>query len=228
VSLLRGLTALDVSWTGLLTAAGFGLLVAMIPPVAGRKVVAAVAIVLLALLGFAAVAVAQDDVESFLEQERRTKVELSHASVDVPSTFERAEARQEVRGLPLPVEEGVVDTVALRGGTVVEIFTADPPSEDEGGGPALLSIDPGLQRELIVTEMALPDAFVAAYVEAGGDASTLRAFTLRRNGVEVAVTAERVMPDGSRIALVAAPPAGLHALPRLYASILARAQAHTQ
>lgn len=228
VSVLRGLTALDVSWTGLLTAGGFGLLVAMIPPVAGRKVVAAVAIALLALSGFAAVAVAQDDVEGFLEQERRSKVELPHAIVEVPATFERAEARQDVTGLPLPVEEGVVDTVALRGGTVVEIFTADPPTEDAASQPALLAIDPALQRELSVTETALPDAFAAAYVGAGGDASTLRGFALRRNGEEVAVTAERVMPDGSRIALVAAPPAGLHALPRLYASILARAHAPAQ
>jgi hypothetical protein len=216
-----------VSWTGLLSAGGFGLLVAMIPPIAGRKIVAAVAIALLALSGFAAVAVGQDDVESFLEQERRTKVELTHAIIEVPSTFERAEERQEVSGLPLPVEEGVVDTVALRGGTVVEIFTADPPGED-APSPALLSIDPALQRELSVTETVLPDAFAGAFVEAGGDASTLRGFALRRNGEEVALTAERVMPDGSRIALVAAPPAGLHALPRLYASILARAHTRPQ
>ena len=228
VSVLRGLTALDVSWTGLLAAGGFGLLVAMIPPIAGRKVVGGVAIALLALSGFAAVAVAQDDVESFLEQERRAKVELAHAIVDVPSTFERAEERQEVSGLPLPVEQGVVDTVALRGGTVVEIFTVEAPSEDVASQPALLSIDPALQRELSVTDTELPEAFTTAYAEAGGDASTLRGFALRRNGQEVAVTAERVMPDGSRIALVAAPPAGLHALPRLYASILARAHARSQ
>jgi hypothetical protein len=53
--------------------------------------------------------------------------------------------------------------------------------------------------------------------------STLRAFMLRRNGIEVAIAAERRLHDGSRIALVAAPPAGLDALPSLYASILAGA-----
>jgi membrane associated rhomboid family serine protease len=127
VSLLRGLLSLDVAWTGLLSAAGFGLLVAMIPPAAGRRLMAGVAAVLLALSAVAAWVVANDDVEGFLAGTRRASVDLEHATVVVPSTFERFEAHKDVERLDLPVQAGVVDTVALRGGTLVELFTAAPP-----------------------------------------------------------------------------------------------------
>jgi membrane associated rhomboid family serine protease len=231
VSLLRGLLSLDVSWTGLLTAAGFGLLVAMIPPNAGRRLIAAVAIVLLALSGIATWLVARDDVERFMAATTRASVELEHAMIEVPSTFERTHEgaeRQNVGRLELPVHKGVVDTVALRGGTLVELFTAVPVEDGEADDPALLLVDPSLRRELSVSDAEPPEAFARAYAEAGGEASTLRTFALRRNGVEVAITVERLLSDGSRIAILAAPPSGLSALPGLYASILAGADARSE
>jgi hypothetical protein len=88
----------------------------------------------------------------------------------------------------------------------------------------LLLVDPALRRELDATVGELPTAFSEAYAEAGGDPATLRVLSLRRNGVAVAIATERTLADGSTVTLVAAPPAGLDALPRLYASVLAQAQ----
>lgn len=242
VSLQPGLLAADVSFAGLAAAAVVGMLgVGLVPPRGwAAKIVGALAVPLAVLLGLAALQVAREDIEAFVVS-RREAAQLPGVVVSLPSSFATT-ARRDVPHLALPVHAGRVDTIALRGGNLVQIISAptvagsnaDAEVADQSPAAstcALLRVHPQLRRELTVLDAPpLPSQFAEAYADiAGPEAQAeLTLSSLRRNGQTVGLVIERTVgagPTARAVALVAAPAEAVEHAPRLYAAILADAAA---
>jgi len=239
LSLQRDVLAADVVFAGLAAAAVVGMLcVGLVPPRGvASKALAAVGVALLGLTAVGAFKVASEDIEAFTVT-RREGAALPGAVVQLPSSFSATD-RRAVPGLPLSLEAGWVDAVALRGGDLVQLFavpiSSDPPDGDMSDICALLAVHPELEHELtILPDADIPPKFAAAYEalqatepESSGSQG-LTAWALRRNGRSIGIVIERTLhqADGAhRVAVLAAPAQAADHAPQLYASILFDAQA---
>ncbi|MBL4689022.1 MAG: rhomboid family intramembrane serine protease [Nannocystaceae bacterium] len=235
VSIKPGLLAADVSFAGLAAAALVGMVSVGLVPARGwaAKLVGSLAVPLVLLTVYGGYKVASEDVEAFVTA-RREGVELSGALVRLPLAFAPT-PRRDVALIPVPLQAGWVDTIELRSGDLVQVFSA--PAEEgraeEGASGvtsarpscALLRVHPELGHELTaLPDATLPPAFEAAFDELSGEQSSgLRAWTLRRNGASLGVVIERTMGDGQdapTLAILAVPAHALDHAPGLYAAIL--------
>ena len=207
----------------LAAAALVGSLVAIgLPPSLPRAALRALDLLLVAALGFTAVAayrVAQEDPIGFALAHRDRAATERGAQLALPRSFERVGAAGERRHALLPVYQGWIDAQALRGGALVQVLVVEGGSAP--GTSALFRVDPGLLRELAIRDDAEIGAEARELLDAAGPWST---YTLQRNGEAVARVVERTLgPVGPTVVLVAAPPPALEQAPRLYARVLADA-----
>lgn len=219
VSAIPGFLAVEASWHGLLAAAVVGVLIAFLPAHArARWVELGVAFLLTAACTVALVRTAREDPSSLVERARWTVFEAGPASLSAPRTFEFIDERQDVAGLPLPLQVGVIDGLALRAGELAQIMVVVPDHDADLSRPGLLLLDPRLDAELTLVPMELPQAFVETSAGA-------HAYAVRRNGAELGVTVERRLgpaPEDPSVVLFAAPGA-LERQASVYARVLAEA-----
>jgi len=217
VSAIPGFLAVEASWQGLLAAVVAGALLAFIPSRAGtRWVELGVAFLLAAACSLALLRAAREDPLSLIADASWTAFEAGPAIVSAPRTFEFVDERQDVAGLPLPLQVGALDGLALRAGDLAQVMVVVPDHDAELDVPGLLLLDPALDAELTLVPRELPAAFVEASVEA-------KAYAVRRNGAELGVTLERRLgpaPEDPRVVLFAAPGA-LQRQSSTYARVLA-------
>lgn len=223
LSIVPGLLATDVDLFGFAAAVVIGSVGIAWAPTTARRVADAVALVLVAATVAAWVQAWIGDSDARLQAIRDASVVEGPAVFVAPATFEVLPARDAAIGVGLPLQSGVTDTLALRGGWLVQYDFADAPGVDEEPAPALFRIDPSLRHECTASEGELPEGFAAAYASAGGDPTQLRLVRFRRNGNEVALTVERDFGDGTLV-LTASPAAALEPAVGLYAAILAEAR----
>jgi hypothetical protein len=119
----------------------------------------------------------------------------------------------------LPIVEGYVDAIALRGGATVQVLTeAAPPTET--AEPVLLRRAPQLRNGLtLVEDVALPPSLRSALEQGGVDPDRVRTFSLRGNAQEVGLVVERRV-GGRLVSLSAAPPQALGQAAGVYAAAL--------
>ncbi len=219
VSATPGFLAVEASWHGLLAAVVVGALLAFVPArPAARWIEWATAVLLLAACAVALVRVSREDALTLVARGSWTVFEAGPARVSAPRTFEFIEERQEVQGLPLPLQVGVLDGLALRAGDLAQIMVLVPNHDADLSVPGLLLLDPTLAAELTLTPVPLPPAFSEASVKAD-------AYAVRRNGSELGITLERRLgpgPEDPRVVLFAAPGA-LERQASIYARVLAEA-----
>ncbi|MBX7084136.1 MAG: rhomboid family intramembrane serine protease [Nannocystaceae bacterium] len=217
---LIGVFALGVSLPGVWIAALVGVIaVGLLPAVGPIARVAAIAGALaLAAVPWGIAATAREDAEAFLVA-RRSEQRSGELQLRLPSTMVATEPVRDP-ALPLPIGAGFVDTLAARAGDLVLLQSG---AADEQ--PLPLALDPTLRRELDAVPTEVPPAFARRFGAHGGRVESLRAFHLRRNGVDVALVVERPMPQGRALALLSAPPAALSRAANLYAAVLADATA---
>ncbi len=217
VSAIPGFLAVEASWHGLLAAVVVGALLAFIPSRPGmRWVELGVALLLVAACSVALVRTAREEPLSLVADGSWTIFEAGPAVVSTPRTFEFVDERQDVAGLPLPLQVGVLDGLALRAGDLAQVMVVVPDHDAKLDVPGLLLLDPALDAELTLVPRELPAAFVEASVEA-------EAYAVRRNGAELGITLERPLgpaPEDPRVVLFAAPGA-LERQAAIYARILA-------
>ncbi|MEM6291359.1 MAG: rhomboid family intramembrane serine protease [Myxococcota bacterium] len=202
VSLIPGLLAVEASWEGLLGAAVVGALFAMLPVRPGlRWAGAVVAGALAAWTGYAFSQVWVADEVAAIHQAAWTESAIGDVRISLPATFEPIEEHSDVPGLPLPLQVGMLDGVALRGGEMVEFATVVPDTDHAEDVPGLLLLDPSLGAELTLVPTPLPEVLRDAGVE---DDAT--AHWVRRNGVRLGLTVTRALgssPDAPRLVLFA-------------------------
>lgn len=225
LSIVPGLLATDVDVFGFGAAVVVGSVGIAWAPSTARRVVDAAALVLVAAVVTGSVQTWLADVDTRLQAVRSQSVVDGPAVFVVPATFEVRPARDAVVGVGLPLQSGLTDTLALRGGWLVQYDFAEAQSTDDGEDapePALFRIDPSLRHECSASWGEVPAAFAEAYTRAGGELAQLRLVRFRRNGNEVALALEREFGDGTLV-LTASPPEALEPSIGLYAAILADA-----
>ena len=201
VSAIPGFLAVEAAWFGLLGAFVVGVGLGMLP--SERWTDGIMAAVLVGLSGFGLVQSLRSDPLEQLQDASWTTHALGPVAVTTPSTFERIEERQDVPGLPLPIEDGVLDGLALRAGALAQVCVVVPPHGAQPDTPALLLLDPSLDAELTLVPAELPAAFVEAGLEGQAEAHTVR-----RNGAVLGWTISRRLgatPEDARVVLFAAP-----------------------
>ena len=174
---------------------------------------------LVAGCSFALVRAARQEPLSLVADAPWTAFESGPATISTPRTFEFIDERQDVAGLPLPLQIGVLDGLALRAGDLAQVAVVVPDHDAELTVPGLLLLDPSLDAELTLVPRELPEAFVEMGVEAD-------AYAVRRNGAELGITLERRLgpaPDDPCVVLFAAPGA-LERQASIYARILTEAR----
>lgn len=221
VSTIPGFLATEASWQALLAAAVVGGVLAMVP--AGGRMAwpdRVVATLLAGLCGWGLVRTASEDPTAVIAEGARVSQSLGAVTVSAPRTFEAIEEREEVQGLPLPIQVGLLDGVALRAGALVQVAAVVPDDETDPQTPALLLLDPGLDAELTLVPTDVPEVFVAAGLD---DA---RAYWVRRNGARLGLTVGVRLGPGSRDprVLLFAPEGPLERQGALYAEVLASAK----
>ena len=203
MSLIPGLLAVESSWEGLLSAAVVGALLAMLPVRPGlRWAGAVVAGALTVWTGVAWSHVWAADEVAAIQDAAWSEYAIADVRISLPATFERIEERSEVPGLPLPLQAGMLDGVALRGGEMAEFAAVVPHADAEPGVPGLLLLDPSLDAELTLVPTEVPAALRDAGV--GEDAT---AHWVRRNGVRLGLTVARALgpgPEAPRVVFFAA------------------------
>ncbi|TPV92973.1 MAG: rhomboid family intramembrane serine protease [Myxococcales bacterium FL481] len=195
-----------------------------VDPRSGRLATAcaAAAVVVAGATLVAAAVVARDDVAGSLAASRDHVCRTGSVSVDVPAHFRATPAETQRPGWF--VLGGVVDSVELRAGRIVE-FVALPATTERSDGdppsleaPALLQARPELRHVFAVDRAELPESFAVA---AGSKATAWSAWELREGAEATTLLVERELPDGrGHVLLLASPPAVLAAQPDLYAAIL--------
>ena len=236
ISMHRGLLAMDVAPVGLLAAGVFAIACVGILPARGglARVVGWLGLPLVLLVGVAAFKVAREDVEAYALAHRSQSITHRGVVFSVPRSVSLTDADPDAR-TPIAVLEGLVDTVALRTGQLVQLVVSPLPDRcpasscPEGGEavPGLFIAEPSLRHHLDARlEETAPPELAGAYEQAGGDPSDLRTFGLRMGGRTVARVVERTVGAGSGarvVSLVCAPAGGTEHAPRLLATLLADA-----
>ncbi len=226
-SLIPGMLSVDASWAGLLAAVFVGVVVAMPPALDSVRLAsrgAAAALVLLSGWSLAQV-VGQDEVAA-LQRTRWTTVEVADERLALPASFESVTERRELPALPLPIQVGALDRLALRGGEVAQIVVVREPVDP--ATPDLLLLDPALDAELTLVAADPPEAFAVAFEAEGGDPEHLVAHHLRRNGealgMSIAAPLDSTPSDSSAARVVLIASGGtLQTLGPMYARALALA-----
>jgi len=180
---------------------------------------------LLMVVAVSFVHVGQEDVEAFLLQ-RVDRVRISDGiDLHVPVSFREV---NEPFGsdLAVPVVSGLIDTLSLRAGRVVQLVTVPNTGSDDA---ALFSSESALGHAAVVQQDdRLPEVFSRTLATAG----PFRATVLRQNGIAIARVVERKLElhDGNTtsVVLVMAPPEAIEDAPTLFATLLARARPHTE
>ena len=186
-----------------------------------RRVFTALALALVGIGMFGAYHVLGEDAEAYLVAHRGPDVTIDGVRLALPHGFRRrAEREEDSEGLPLPFYDGLVDGTALHGGALVQVAV----SPVEGDEVAILTLDPGLTREVtILREASVPVPISEALDNAAG---AWRSYQISRNGEAVAQVVERRVPGtGQAIMLIAAPPEAIGQSADLYAALLAEASA---
>lgn len=210
--------------TTFVVATGFVLLPRELP----RAVEVALALLLGTMLAanvVAAVSIVGEDPQTYLVDHRVQRCEVAGVVVDTPSNLAPRRLDREV-GFGVPIIDGLVDTLELRDGSLVQLAVVRGTSAS-GDALAVFGLVDGLERELSVTAAGpLPEPFVEL-LAADADARW-RAADLWRNGERVARVIERRLdvPDGreaATISLIASPPGAMEHAPAIYAAILREA-----
>lgn len=218
---IPGVLATEASWQGLLAAAAVGAGLGLVPSERWSDTVIAAALAVACTVGLVR-SVRRDPVE-LLQTSAWTEHRVGAVTFATPHTFEVVESAEEVPGLPLPLQVGVLDGLALRAGEMAQISPVVPEHDDDVEVPGLLMLDGSLDAELTLVPAQLP----AAFGDAGlADASAHR---VRRNGVELGWTITRSLgagPEDPRVVLFAARGA-MERQAVVYARILASAEPST-
>ncbi|MFO7566150.1 MAG: rhomboid family intramembrane serine protease [Enhygromyxa sp.] len=180
-----------------------------------------VALAALANLG-AFVVVALEDPEAYLVDHRAQRCELGGVVVRVPidaapMTLDRDAPFQ------LPILDGLLDTLELRDGSLVQVAVHRGLVEDEQ--PALFELVEGLAAELSATA---PGPLPEPFTELIAAQPSWRAWDLWRAGDRVGRVIERRLPGDSAsepatIMLLATPAEAVEHAPGIYAAILREA-----
>jgi hypothetical protein len=139
----------------------------------------------------------------------------------LPSTFSATEPMNDP-SLPLPLLRGHADSLAARAGDLVQVVVGE---RAESGTPLPLVLDASLRHQIDAVPGEVPAVIARRFTALGGDPSTLRAWLLRRNGVDVALVIERDLDATRSVALVGSPVAAVERGRGLYAAILFDARA---
>lgn len=220
--LVPGVVALDVPIVGWFVALLVGLTVVILPARAGAIVGTLGLPWALAIVFALGWAWRSDATQAYMAGAPR-RIEIGGERRTLPRPFAAVTERADVAGLPLPLQPGAVDTLAVRRGDQVQLVAAHLDAAPGPKSTVLFAVDPSLRHELTASVAeALPEAFAQALAAAGGRPAAWRWVTLRRNGETVGHVVEpRLEGPGRRIALVVAPPTALAAAPEVYAQVLA-------
>ncbi len=201
------------------------LIVLVIPRDVSRGLKSVLALLLAALVSVTAVAgvlVIGEDPQTYLVDHRVQQCEVSGVVVDTPSDLVPMRLDREVP-FALPIVDGLLDTLELRDGSLVQLAVVR--GEVEGETLALFRLVEGLEHELAVTAAGpLPEPF--AELIAADAAGTWSSADLWRNGERVGRVIERRISSGegprpgATISLIATPPAAIDHAPAIYAAIM--------
>ena len=223
VSAIPGFLAVEASWHALLAAVVVGATLSTVPS-GGRmrwpdRTVAA-GLGLVCVVGLVRSATT-DPLQTIVEAPRVER-RMGPVLLAVPRTFEPIDERQEVQGLPLPVQAGAIDGVAMRAGSLVQVAVVVPEHDDAPDTPGLLLLEPALAAELTLVPTEVPAVFVDAGLERA------EAHWVRRNGARLGLTVStRVGPEAADPRVVLFAPEGpLNRQGTLYAEILTSAVLH--
>ncbi len=218
-----GLFALAVPWAGLWVAAVWAVLVVGLLPALGRFAggLGVLGILLALPVGLGVLQVSREDPEAFLVARRVDVRDDAGAVLRLPSTFAATEPTNDP-SLPLPLMHGHADSLAARAGDLVQVVVGE---RADAGTPLPLALDKALRHQIDAVAVDVPPALARRFSVLGGDVTTLRAWLLRRNGVDVGIVVERDLDATHTVALVAAPVAALDRGRGVYASILYDARA---
>jgi membrane associated rhomboid family serine protease len=222
------IVGVGVAPVALLTTFAVASVIVMLP----RELPRAVEVFLSLLLGVmlaanvvAAVWVAGEDPQTYLVDHRVQRCEVAGVIVDTPSELVPRRLDRDV-GFALPIVDGLVDTLELRDGSLVQLAVVRGAGAS-GDTLAMFGLVDGIERELSVTAAGpLPEPF-AELLAADADARW-RSADLWRNGERVARVVERRLdvPEGreaATISLIASPPGAIEHAPTIYAAILREA-----
>jgi membrane associated rhomboid family serine protease len=200
-------------------------LVAMLPRELPRAVEVALALLLgLVLAGnvVAAVVILREDPQAYLVDHRVQRCEVAGVVVHTPTDLVPKRLDRDV-GFAVPMVDGLVDTLELRDGSLVQVMVARGTAAS-GEMLAVFGLVEGLEREVTVTAAGpLPEPF-AELLAADADARW-RSADLWRNGERVARVVERRLDvpagrEAATISLMASPPGAIEHAPAIYAAIL--------
>ncbi|KIG15102.1 hypothetical protein DB30_06010 [Enhygromyxa salina] len=174
-----------------------------------------------------AVLVAQDDPETFLVDHRAQRCELDGVVVHTPLGLIPVTDPPELP-FEVPLVSGLVDTLELRDGSLVQLAVHRQAGAADAESPALFQAVEGLSGELSATAAgSLPEPFVEL-IDAE-PAGTWTATDLWRNGERVGRVIEKQVSAGAdervTLMLVASPASALEHAPRVYAAIMREAKA---
>jgi hypothetical protein len=197
----------------------------MLPRELPRAVEVALALLLGTVLAanvVAAVVVVREDPQAYLVDHRVQRCEVAGVIVETPSELVPRRLDRDA-GFAVPIVDGLVDTLELRDGSLVQLAVVRGTSAS-ADTLAVFGLVEGLEREVAVTAAGpLPEPFVEL-LAADADARW-RAADLWRNGERVARVIERKLdvPPGreaATISLIASPPGAIEHAPMIYAAIL--------
>lgn len=197
-----------------------------------RSMLAVVLAATLSVNAVAAVLVLREDPQTYLVDHRAQRCELSGVVVQTPSDLVPMRLDREVP-FELPIVDGLLDTLELRDGSLVQLSVVRGAAASETHPLALFERVEGLDDELAVTAAGpLPEPF-AELIAADADGHW-RSADLWRNGERVGRVIERRIVagpssggaggrDDATISLIASPPSAIEHAPAIYAAIMREA-----
>lgn len=230
-----GLVGSGVAPVGLLVTILVATLVAVAFPVDAprwlRRALGAVVGVALAVNVAAVALVIADDPEAYLIDHRAQRCELDGVVVRVPIGATVTSLDRDVP-FELPIVDGLLDTLELRDGSLVQLAVYRGPVSDER--PALFERVEGLGDELSASAPGpLPEPFAELIAASGrftasGAQSSWRAWDLWRAGYRVGRVIEHRLPDKTTgepatVMLLATPAEAVDHAAAVYAAILREA-----
>lgn len=231
-----GLLGFGVAPVGLLTTMLVATATAIAFPVDAprwlRRMLGAVVGVALAANAVAVVFVLADDPEAYLVDHRAQRCELGGVVVHTPIGVTPMTLDREVP-FELPIVDGLLDTLELRDGALVQLAVHRGPVSDEH--PAVFDMLEQLEDELSATAPGpLPEPFAEAIAASSGSFAAAgtqprwRAWDLWRAGYRIGRVIEHRLPDvadaePATIMLLATPADAIDHAPAIYAALLREA-----
>ncbi|HVI03016.1 MAG TPA: rhomboid family intramembrane serine protease [Enhygromyxa sp.] len=180
----------------------------------------------------ALVLVIVEDPEAYLVDHRAQRCELGGVVVRTPIGTTPMSLDRDVP-FELPIVDGLLDTLELRDGSLVQLAVHRGPVTDDQ--PALFELLEGLDDEISATASGpLPEAFAERIAAspgsfaAAGTQPRWRAWDLWRAGYRIGRVIEHRLPDvadaePATVMLLATPPEAIDHAPAVYAAILREA-----